>query len=414
MERIKVGVFGGNRGVDIAKNFMMLNCDIVALCDKRPDRLEWATKNLGEDVALYDDFDKFIEHGMDALILANDFPEHTPYAIKCFERGIHVFCECISNGTMAEGVELIRAYKKSSSIFFLAENYPQLIFNREAKRVWEGGTLGKLLYAEGEYNHPHDPWDYEFQKTYCSTHESWRNHCPRVYYITHSLGPIMWVTGATPKRVTALACFSPVEGDVPVSRYTGDKVAQVMTQNDDGSIFRIAPAVEYGAHHNSYRFCGTKGQIENLRGMGNKMMLRYSDWDKPEGAEAEKLYEPTWNDKDEALIAKSGHGGSDYITARNFLDCIRENRQPEFPFDIYSAVTMSSVGILAHRSILNGGMPYDIPDFRLEEDMKKYENDRLTPFYGPDGSEPTLPCCSHPDYKPTEAQLKAFDELMKS
>jgi hypothetical protein len=75
---------------------------------------------------------------------------------------------------------------------------------------------------------------------------------------------------------------------------------------------------------------------------------------------------------------------------------------------------MSSVALLSHRSMLEGGVPYDIPDFHLEECRQQYENDRLTPFYGADGSEPTLPCCSHPDYAPTERQQELNDELLKS
>ena len=96
-----------------------------------------------------------------------------------------------------------------------------------------------------------------------------------------------------------------------------------------------------------------------------------------------------------------------------FLDCLREKRQPELPYDIYSAVNLSSVAILAHRSILNGGIPYDIPDFHLEECRKQYENDRETPFCGTDGSKPTIPCCSVPDYKPTEEQLKKYFKLIE-
>ena len=68
---------------------------------------------------------------------------------------------------------------------------------------------------------------------------------------------------------------------------------------------------------------------------------------------------------------------------------------------------MSAVGILAHRSLLERGVPYDVPDFRKEEDRIKWENDTLYPFYGMDGSEPTLPCSSHPEFKPSDAQLKA-------
>ena len=117
MKRLKIGVFGAGRGMDIAENFMLLNCDIVALCDCRPERLHAPAKKLGNSVAVYDDFEQFIHHDMDAVILANNFHQHAPYAIRCFEKGLHVFCECISNGTMAEGVALLRAFEKSNSIF---------------------------------------------------------------------------------------------------------------------------------------------------------------------------------------------------------------------------------------------------------------------------------------------------------
>ena len=66
------------------------------------------------------------------------------------------------------------------------------------------------------------------------------------------------------------------------------------------------------------------------------------------------------------------------------------------------------MAILGHRAVLEGGGTFDIPDFRNPEDVLKYENDRLSPFYGSDGSEPTLPCCSHPDHKPTAKQVELY------
>lgn len=410
MNKIKIGIMGAGRGIDIAKNLMLLDCKIVALCEFSKERAEEGVEKLGIDVPVFKEFDDFIEQEMDAVVLANYFHEHTPYAIRCLEKGIHVFSECISNGTMAEGVELVRAFEKSNSVYMLAENYPQMKFNREMKRVCDGGTLGKIVYAEGEYNHPVNPYETDFLKGYVYFKEHWRNYLPRSYYITHSLAPIMWATGATPKRVSAMPVFSPME-EIASARMVGDRAAIVTTLNDDSSVFRVTGCAAYGAHHNAYRLCGTNGQIENLRGMGEKVMLRYSDWAIPEGMEENNLYEPEWNDKDEELIETSGHGGGDYIVARMFLDCIREGKQPEHPYDIYSAVNMASVAILAHRSILNGGQPYDIPDFRLEECRKQYENDRHTPFYGTDGSKPDIPCCSVTDYKPTEEQMKKYCEM---
>ncbi|MBQ7386780.1 MAG: Gfo/Idh/MocA family oxidoreductase [Clostridia bacterium] len=412
MKKIKVGVLGAGRGVDIAMNFMLCGAEIVALCDFNKEKLEWGMSRLDSSVKAYDDFDEFIKEDMDAVIVANYFHEHTPFAIKCFERNIHVFCECISNGTMAEGIELLDAFKKSKSVFMLAENYPQMKFNREIKRLCDSGTLGKILFAEGEYNHPGDPKDARFKKRYNYFAKHWRNYLPRTYYITHSLGPVMWATGATPKKVTAFSVFAPVTGDVPTASHGGDRAAIVMTQNDDGSVFRITGCAAFGGHENSYRVCGTRGTIENLRGMGETVMLRYNDWELPEGTEEINKYEPSWNDPDEEIIKTSGHGGGDYLTARMFLDCVKENRQPEHPFDIRSAINMSSVAILAHRSVLYGGT-YDIPDFENPEDRAKYENDRLSPFYMTDGTEPTLPCCTVTDFAPTEEQVRLYHELLK-
>ena len=407
MDKIRIGILGAGRGLDLAKNLSLAGAEIVALCDFNEKRLQAGLKELNKDVKAFSDFDSFIEEEMDAVVVANYFHEHTPYVINCFERNIHVLCECISNGTMAEGVELIRAYEKSNSIYMLAENYPQMIFNREMKKVCDGGTLGKILYAEGEYNHPLKPDDTSFNKSCIYFLKHWRNFLPRSYYITHSLAPLMWSTGATPVRVSAQPIFEPFN-DSSTARHVADRAAIITTVNNDGSVFRVTGCAAFGAHHNSYRICGLNGQIENLRGTGSKMLLRYNDWSVPEGMEQTNLYEAQWNDADKEFIEQAGHGGGDYIVSRMFLDCLKENRQPEHPYDIYSAVTMSSVAILAHRSVLNGGTPYDIPDFRQEKCRKEYENDNHTPFYGTDGTEPDIPCCSKTDYKPTEEQVKNF------
>ena len=411
MKKFKIGILGAGRGIDIAQNLMLLNCEIVALCDFNDKRLKAGLEKLGMDVPSFKNFDDFIEQEMDAVVLANYFHEHAPFAIKCFEKNIHVFCECISNGTLAEGVELLRAYEKSDSIFMLAENYPQMIFNREMKRICDGGSLGRILYAEGEYNHPPAIADKEFTKACCYFPEHWRHYLPRTYYVTHSLAPIMWATGATPKRVSANAVFEPFT-DKACARQVADRAAIITTFNDDGSVFKFTGCGGFGAHSNSYRICGTEGQIENIRGMGEKIMLRYNEWSIPEGKEEVNLYDPEWNDKDEAFIKESGHGGGDYIVARMFLECLSEHKEPEFPYDIMSSVNMSSVAILAHRSVLNGGIPYDIPDFNKEDVRKEFENDRETPFYYTDGRKPTIPCCSKTDYKPTDEQISAYLEFI--
>lgn len=411
MKKIRLGIFGLGRGGGFSEPITVNGGEIVALCDRDEKRLEDVASDLDVKPSLYTDFDAFIEHDMDAVFLSNCFHEHAPFAIKCLEKGLNVLSECTSNITMAEGVALVRAAEKSKGIYMLSENYPFMLFNQEMRKIYKGGTLGKVLFAEGEYNHPFNMDNRDEHKALRPYPSHWRNYLPRTYYITHSLAPLMYITGSVPKRVTAFSTYAPFDEFEICGSFVGDRAAIITTLNDDDSVFRVTGCAAFGAHGNSYRICGTKGQIENLRGQGDTVCLRYNNWEIPENAQEKQTYEPEWNDDDKETIERAGHGGGDFYVIKEFFDCIRENRKPEM--DEYFATTCASVAILSHRSMLEKGVPYNIPDFRNEEDRKKYENDTLSPFFGKDGSAPDLPCCSHPDFKPTDEQYKNYLELVE-
>jgi predicted dehydrogenase len=408
MDKIRLGVFGLGRGRSLFSSMLAAGAQIVAVCEKDERRIEEALK-ISPDVAVYRDFEEFIEHPMDAVMLCNYFNEHAEYAVRCLERNIHVLSETASNTTMADGVKLVRAAEKSKAFYMLAENYPFMVFNQEMRRVYREGTLGHVLFAEGEYNHPLNPGNMAEVVKLRPSPEHWRNNIPRTYYITHSLAPLMYITGQRPVRVSAMPVYG-YEEDVATCLNVHDRAAIITTLNDDKSVFRITGCASFGCHENSYRICGERGQIENVRGSGNKVMLNYDKWNVPEGREEHNYYKPEFPEEDKPLLEKAGHGGSDFYVFREFISCIRENRRPEF--DEYFGTTMASVGILAHRSILEGNKPFDIPDFRKEADRVLYENDSLTPFYGKNGEEPTLPCCSDPNYVPSPNKLAVYENAL--
>lgn len=409
MKTIRLGVFGLGRGSHFMEIVLANNGEVVALCDRDEAKMREAAKALPETPACYTDFEDFLQHDMDAVFLSNCFHEHAPFAIRCLEKGLHVLTECASNATMAEGVALVRAAEKSKGIFMLAENYPFMQFNQEMRKVYRSGDLGKALFCEGEYNHPFNMNNTEEHRHLRPYAEHWRNYLPRSYYITHSLAPLMYITGAKPVRVSAFGCFAPFEEFDYVGTGVGDRAAIITCLNDDDSVYRVTGCAAFGAHENSYRVCGTKGQMENIRGGEGRVMLRYNDWQIPEGQEMQRMYQPEWPEELRALVEKVGHGGGDFFVIREFFNCIREGRQPEF--DVYFATTCASVALLSHRSLLEKGVPYDIPDFHREEDRQKYENDWLSPFPGTT-EENRIPCCSHPDYKPDPEKFANYCRMV--
>jgi hypothetical protein len=109
---IRVGVVGVGRGRSFAAGANeLVAMTLVALSDPWEHRLnEIGTKHA---VATYTDYDKFLEHDMDAVVLANYFHEHAPFAIKALAAGKHVMSETMCNATLGEGVALCRAVEKS-------------------------------------------------------------------------------------------------------------------------------------------------------------------------------------------------------------------------------------------------------------------------------------------------------------
>jgi predicted dehydrogenase len=366
-KEIKVGVIGVFRGESFVRSAADAGMKLVALCDNREDKL--SAIDVGDSVVRYTDYDEFLTHDMDAVILANFFHEHQPFAIKALKAGKHVMSETVCNFTVAEGVELCEAVEDSGLVYMLAENYPFAKFNQELRRLYRSGALGEVTYAEGEYNHPISEEDY---KPYVPSPDHWRAWLPRGYYCTHALAPLMYITDLMPKKVSGFE-VTPTQGGWAA-----------MLQMDSGAVFRLIGGGMPG-HSNFYRIHGTKGAAEITRGPGyfgpEQVRVWYDEWEVPAGTPRERTYIPEWPEN--AHLAKaaerSGHAGADFWCDYFFAEAIRTSTQPFL--DVYRGVAMSTVGILMNRSMKSGSIPIEIPDFKDKENRERFKNDtaRLGP-----------------------------------
>ena len=407
-KKIRFGIFGLGRGATLIGCIRESGAEVTAICDYRPAavamcREEWFR---GQNVEAFTDFELFIHADFDVVLLGNYFCDHAGFAIAAMRAGKHVLSETISNITMAQGVALCRAKEETGMTYALLENYPYFKSNLEMKRLYKEGTLGSLVYAEGEYVHP---MSMEEQNSLAPGERHWRNWTPRTYYTTHALAPLMQMTDSIPTRVTAFAAFQP-EIAAGTALRTGDAAAIILCQTDTNAVFRITGWACYAPHGNWYRLCCTRGGVE-VNHTNNNMMLTYNDWCVPEGKEAFTEYEAQWPDPELGQYAdNAGHGGGDFMVINHFIRCLENGEEPYW--NVYRATTTASVAILAWRSVLDGGKPYDIPDFRKEEDRLQYENDSISPY--PDELyKADIPCSSQP-YTPGEEDLQTAREMWKN
>ena len=396
-KRIRVGVVGVGRGISFARQAEHVGMELVALCDTWEEKLREAGNQFG--VATHTQYDEFLEHDMDAVILANYFHEHAPFAVKAFAAGRHVMSECIACKTLGEGVALARAVEKSGKVYMFAENYAYFAYVQEMRRLYQADEIGEIQYAEGEYNHPGDARTINWLSPGMN---HWRNHIPSTYYPTHAMSPIMHVTDTRPVSVNAhsIARSDRDEQDLLVRQ--GDPGSVILCRMDNGSVARLMGLMLRG-HSIWYRFHGTRGLMENMRtGATDMLRVVHEEWDLRKGDVREKIYLPEFP-VHAGLATKAGHGGGDFFTNYCFAEAIRKNEQPYM--NVYRGIDMTLVGIQAWRSCLANGAPFEIPDFRDEAIRKKHESDDWSPF--PEDRKPGQPPPGITGYKEFTLEQKA-------
>ena len=371
-KQIRVGVVGVARGMTFARGAEFAGMKLVALCDTWEERLQSAGAQLG--VAAYTEYDRFLEHDMDAVVLANYFHQHAPFAVKALDAGFHVMSETSACKTLGEGAALARAVERSGKIYMFAENYAYFACVQEMRRLYLAGEIGEVQYCEGEYVHP-SYWRDVFARSQGMNH--WRNWTPGIYYCTHAMSPIMHVTDTHPVSVNAQSIARSDADEQRLTLKRGDPGFVAMIRLNNGAMARIA-GLQLRGHGNWYRFHGTRGLMENTRGMNHGMLrIVHEEWDRRKSDVGEKIYVPDFPVHGD-LARKAGHGGGDFFTNFHFAEAIRKGEQPYL--DVYRGLEMTLVGIQGWRSCLANGAPFDIPDFRDEAVRKQYEDDDWSPY----------------------------------
>lgn len=283
--------------------------------------------------------------------------------------------ETAANSTLAEAVALCEAVEQSGRIYMLAENYPYTRFNLEMQRLYRAGEIGQVTYADGEYNHPIDP---EGLIRLSPGINHWRNWLPSTYYCTHALAPLMCITGTMPVSVNALSIAVP-ELSRNLPRHN-DPGSVILCRMDNGAVFRLF-GLWLPGHSCWYRIMGTRGAMEITRGPGyfgpEQVRVWHEEWDLREGESLERVYTPAWPELGE-LADQAGHGGGDFWMNYTFARAIRSGEQPYL--DVYRATAMSCVGILAWKSALASGAPFEVPDLRLRSARTAYSQDHWSPW----------------------------------
>lgn len=381
MAKIKVGVFGAARGMTMIHQLINNpDAELVAICDKYVPLLNQCRKladEKGLKIALYERFDDFFQHDMDAVVMANYAHEHAKFAIPLLESGRNIMSEVLTCANLAEAVKLIETVEKTGKFYCYAENYCFFNTTYEMKTRYKRGDIGELMHAEGEYIHDCSSiWP---QITY-GERDHWRNLDYSTFYCTHSLGPILYSTGLRPVKVVGMESRNmPFMRDLGAT--AGNHGIELIELENHATVKSIHGGLKREPGSINYELYGSKGSMETDRWDGGNLHV-YIEGERNCVGQHTK-YVPEFTIKD---AAGAGHGGGDFFTTYYFIRALMGDEEAKANcINVYQAVDMCIPGILAYRSICNGGAPQTVPNFRNKEERDAYRNDTFCTFPGSAG-----------------------------
>lgn len=350
--KIRIGVVGGRFGCSFHWH-QHPNCEVAAVSDLIPERRDRLMQTYQCDKT-YESLEKLIlDPSIDAVALFTGAPDHPRHTVACMEAGKHVISACPACMTLEQAAELKEVKERTGLRYMSAETSYYRWETITARRLFEDGLFGDLVYTEAEYYHPMNDAERE-ALWYYNGERTWRYGFAPMLYPTHCTAFLVGVTKERLAKVSSLGWGddNPALADNVYNNPYWNEMG--MFETTSGKPFRCNVGWNLHAHGERAQWFGTKGALYMPNSGGQPYALRL-----PGGGE--EALPDYWHMVPEAMRIDSGHGKSHPFITNEFVTALVDDREPAI--DLYEALAFCVPGIVAHESSKRGGEQMTIPQF---------------------------------------------------
>lgn len=389
MDTVRVGIIGlGMRGPGAVERMSFIEgANVVALCDKLPERATKAQKYLldrglpkAAEYSGEDGWKALCERDdIDLVYICTPWHLHTPMAVYAMKNNKHVAVEVPAALTLDECWELVETSEKTKKHCMMLENCCYDFFESLTLAMAQKGLFGELVHAEGAYIH--DLMWLNFSK---SGYENlWRlrenANLNGSLYPTHGLGPIAQCLNINrgdnfdymvsmssndfmmKQKAQELAASEPMFKEFENAAFRGNMNTTLIRTHLGKTVMVQHDVTSPRPYSRIHLLSGTKG-VASKWPSPERIAFGHS-WAKNE--ELQEMYKEHTPElvKHVGDIAKQigGHGGMDFIMDWRLIDCLR-NGLP-LDQDVYDAASWSSIVHLSNQSVNKRAKTLDVPDF---------------------------------------------------
>jgi predicted dehydrogenase len=317
------------------------NVEVVAVSDLFPDRCQELAKAC-RCSQTYPSLEELVkDKKVEAVFVATDAASHARHCIEVLKHGKHVASAVPAVLGSLEDAQKLFSTVRSSGLKYMMFETSCFHEDLHAMRcLYRAGTLGKLVYSEGEYLH--------YMPEPLPSYQDWRVGLPPQFYPTHSNAYYVGVTGGTFTEVSCMGMPSTIPHlQRTNNRYHNPFGTQIaLFRTSEGGTSRMAV---------SWDTPGYGGEMGRIRGQRGSFNEKYEGLKQELPAMVRPPLPPG--------VAPGGHGGAHGYLMNEFVCAILQDRKPLV--DIAMALNLTVPGVVAHRSALKDGELMKIPQFAL-------------------------------------------------
>lgn len=259
MKKVRWGIVGiGNMGTAHA-NYLskgeVKGAELTAVCDIKPERLQWAKENLGENVQRFEQAEQMFASGLiDAVLIATPHYDHPKLSIQAFDHQLHVLCEKPAGVYTKQVREMNEASSKTDKLFGIMYNQRTNPLYQKLRDLVTSGELGEIRRTNWIITTWYRPQSYYDSGGWRAT---WAGEGGGVLLNQdpHQLDLWQWTIDMMPVRVRAFCAF----GKYHNIEVEDDVTAYVEYSNGATGIFVTTTGEAPGT--NRFEITGDRGKI---------------------------------------------------------------------------------------------------------------------------------------------------------
>jgi predicted dehydrogenase len=394
-DTVRLGFVGvGGRGTWLMRLALQRDdCEVKAVCDVKPERVERAQNMVNEAQGRRprgfsdgeEDFLNLVERDdLDAVIIATPWLWHTPAAVAAMKSGKWAGVEVPAAVTVQECWDLVNTSEETGMPCMIMEN---VCFRRDVMAVLNmvrQGMFGELLHCHCGYQHDLRGVKFNPGAEFgpgANGEAEWRTeHAIRRngdIYPTHGVGPVakMLNINSGNRFATLTSTATKTRGlhnyivdvggedhpNADIEFKLGDIVTTVIKCANGETVVVSHDTNLPRPYSLMFRVQGTKGLWMNdgrtiyIEGVSPEAHS-WEDF----GPYGETYDHPLWKRYADQATG-SGHGGMDFFVVNAFVEALKRGVEP--PIDVYDAAAWSVISPLSEQSIATGSAPVRFPDF---------------------------------------------------